>query len=78
MSDLNRSLYIAHDLLAGCTLYFDGPNRYLEHDLARGPKALEISGGVLFADESGEYYIEGACFEQLLTNPQILNTRVPV
>lgn len=94
MSDLNRSLYISNDeddslyisndadeILAGCVLYFgyfDGPDRYLKHEVSQGPKALEISGGVLYADESGEYYLEGADFKQLLKNPQIIKTGVPV
>lgn len=90
MSDLNRSVNISYenrsvdisyDILDRCTCYFgyvDGPDRYVKHDVSQGAKALEISGGVLYADESGEYYIEGADFKQLLKNPQIIYTGVPV
>lgn len=88
---LNNRLYISNDpdeILAGCVFYFNyvggsdrylsGSDRYLKHDVSQGPKALEISGGVLYADESGEYYLEGADFEQLMKNPQIIKTGVPV
>ena len=78
MSDLNMSVYISNENLDDVVIYLDGPDGYLKHDVSLCPKAMEISGGVLYADESGEYYLEGVDSEQLLKNPQLLYTGVPV
>lgn len=52
---------------------------YEAHDMSRGIKVMEIPDGLLYADESGEYFIQGFGFWDLLAEPTpALAARVPV
>lgn len=74
-----------HDEAAFCTkeifgkpiIYCVDPDEYESQDVSKSNKAIRVEGGLLYADEFGEYYLSGVNFLQLLVNPYLLNNRTP-